>query len=61
MRAADTLLVNLKDDPLFSITIPSKIQTYLAVGRPIIAGVRGNAAELIKESGAGVIVPSRKS
>jgi glycosyltransferase involved in cell wall biosynthesis len=57
MLAADALLVHLKDDPLFSITIPSKIQTYLAVGRPIIAGVRGDAAELIKESGAGVIVP----
>ncbi len=57
MLAADALLVHLKDDPLFSITIPSKIQTYLAVGRPIIAGVRGDAAGLIKESGAGVIVP----
>jgi len=57
IQAADVLLVHLKDDPLFSITIPSKIQTYLAAGRPIIAGVRGDAAELIKESGAGVIVP----
>ncbi len=57
MLAADALLVHLKDDPLFSITIPSKIQTYLAVGRPIIAGVCGDAAELIKESGAGIIVP----
>jgi glycosyltransferase involved in cell wall biosynthesis len=54
LNLANVLLVHLKDDPLFRITIPSKIQAYLAVGRPILAGVRGDAAELVRMAGAGV-------
>lgn len=54
LNLADVLLVHLKDAPLFRITIPSKIQAYLAVGRPILAGVRGDAAELVRLAGAGV-------
>jgi colanic acid biosynthesis glycosyl transferase WcaI len=52
---ADALLVHLKDEPLFSITIPSKTQAYLAVGRPIIMAVRGDAADLVVAAGAGVL------
>jgi len=55
LNLADVLLVHLKDDPLFRITIPSKIQAYLAVGRPILAGVRGDAAGLVRMAGAGVV------
>ncbi len=51
---ADVLLVNLRSDPLFHITIPSKIQAYLAIGKPVLAGVAGDAAELLGRSGAGV-------
>lgn len=51
---ADALLVHLKDDPLFEITIPSKIQAYLSVGRPILCGVKGDASDVIREAGAGV-------
>ena len=56
LARAGALLVHLKDDPLFAITIPSKTQAYLAVGKPIIMGVRGDAAKLINNSGAGVAV-----
>lgn len=52
---ADALLVHLRDDPLFAITIPSKTQAYLAVGRPILMGVRGDAAAMIEEARAGII------
>jgi glycosyltransferase involved in cell wall biosynthesis len=55
LNLADVLLVHLKDEPLFRITIPSKIQAYLAVGRPILAGVRGDAADLVRTAGAGVV------
>jgi colanic acid biosynthesis glycosyl transferase WcaI len=55
LARADALLVHLKDDPLFSITIPSKTQAYLAVGRPIIMAVRGDAADLVREAEAGVV------
>lgn len=54
LHRADALLVHLKDDPLFAITIPSRIQAYLAVGRPILCGVRGNASELVQQAGSGI-------
>lgn len=54
LKAADALLVHLTDDELFSITIPSRTQAYLAVGKPIIMGVDGDAAQLIKAAQAGV-------
>lgn len=54
LSSADALLVHLRDLPLFRITIPSKTQAYLAAGRPILMAVRGDAAELIKQSNAGL-------
>ncbi|MDI1335920.1 MAG: glycosyltransferase family 4 protein [Lacunisphaera sp.] len=51
---ADALLVHLRDDPLFEITIPSKTQAYLAAGRPILMAVRGDAAALVTQAGAGL-------
>lgn len=57
LQAADVLLVHLRDDPLFTITIPSKIQAYLLSGKPIIIGVRGDAAELVAKAHAGIAVP----
>lgn len=52
---ADALLVHLKDDPLFRITIPSKTQAYLYSGKPIIMAMRGDAADLVRDAGAGVL------
>jgi lipopolysaccharide/colanic/teichoic acid biosynthesis glycosyltransferase len=56
LDASDALLVHLKDEALFGITIPSKTQFYLAMGKPIIMGVRGDAAALIEQADAGVMV-----
>ena len=55
LRLADVLLVHLKDDPLFRITIPSKTQAYMAVGRPILIGVKGDAADLVTQARAGLV------
>jgi len=52
---ADVLLVHLKDDPLFRITIPSKTQAYLYMGKPIIMAMRGDAASLVQQAGAGLL------
>ena len=52
---ASALLVHLRDDPLFAITIPSKTQTYLAIGKPILMGMRGDAADLVRAAGAGIV------
>jgi glycosyltransferase involved in cell wall biosynthesis len=53
---ASVLLVSLKNTPLFYLTIPSKIQAYLACGRPILAALSGTGAEIIKEAKAGIVV-----
>jgi colanic acid biosynthesis glycosyl transferase WcaI len=54
LRAADALLVHLKKDPLFEITIPSKTQAYMCIGKPIIMCVRGDAANLIRRANCGI-------
>lgn len=54
---ADVLLVHLKDDPLFQITIPHKIYAYLASAKPILAAVNGDAADVIEEVRAGITCP----
>lgn len=51
---SSVLLVSLKDEEIFSYTVPSKVQAYLAAGRPIIASLRGEGARVIDESGSGV-------
>ncbi|MGQ0708806.1 MAG: glycosyltransferase family 4 protein [Rhodoferax sp.] len=55
LNSADALLVHLKADELFEITIPSKTQAYMAVGKPILMAVEGDAAELVKMAGCGVM------
>jgi len=49
----DALLVSLKKSNIFSITIPGKLQSYLACGRPIIGSLDGVGAEIIREAKAG--------
>ena len=51
---ADALLIHLNADPLFNITIPGKTQAYMAVGKPIIMGVSGDASNLILMADCGV-------
>ncbi len=55
---ADVMLVSLTDTELFSITIPSKVQTYLASGKPILASLNGEGAEIINEWKAGLSCPA---
>lgn len=48
-------LVSLKDLPLFRGTIPSKLQTSMACARPIVCAVAGDATDLVRRTGAGVV------
>jgi len=57
LALADVLLVHLKRDPVYEITIPSKTYAYLASGRPILMATAGDSAHLVQELGAGVVVP----
>ncbi|NEW78109.1 MAG: glycosyltransferase family 4 protein [Gelidibacter sp.] len=50
---ADALIVSLKRNPIFSYTIPSKVQSYMACGKPIIASLDGEGAKVVTEAFAG--------
>ena len=61
LNAADALLVHLRKDPLFEITIPSKTQAYMAVGKPLLMAVDGDAADLVRQSGGGMVAGSENA
>ena len=50
---ADVLLATLRREPIFAYTIPSKLQSYLACGRPVVAALEGEGGRIVKEAGAG--------
>ena len=54
-RGASALLVSLKKDPIFALTIPGKVQSYLATGLPIVAMLDGEGAAVIAQAGAGLV------
>lgn len=57
-KYSDALFVSLTDNKIFSMTIPNKIQSYLAAGKPIIASLNGEGAKIIEDSGSGFISKS---
>jgi glycosyltransferase involved in cell wall biosynthesis len=57
LAAADICLVPLRDVPLFSTFIPSKIFEYFAAGRAVIGAVRGEAADILRAGGSIVVEP----
>lgn len=56
--SADALLVSLRADPVFALTIPGKVQSYLASGRPVLAMLNGEGARVVVESGGGLAITS---
>lgn len=58
---ASVLLASLSNQEIFSLTIPNKIQAYLAAGKPIIACMNGEGARIIELAGAGYAVPANAS
>ena len=51
--SADAMLLSLKNESIFSITIPAKLQTYLACGKPVLGMINGEAAKIINDNKAG--------
>jgi len=58
LQQAAVLLVTLADQPAFRATVPSKVQTYMAMGRPIVASLNGEGARLVREADAGLATPA---
>ena len=53
-KHANALLVSLKDEPIFSMTIPGKLQSYLAAGIPVVAMLNGEGAKVVRDSQSGL-------
>jgi len=61
MQRADTLLVSLKDHTLLNLTVPAKLQFYMAQGKPVLAMLNGDGARLVNEAECGIAVPANDS
>lgn len=58
---ADILFMALKNEPIFALTIPSRIQAYMSAGKPVVAMINGEGADLIAEADCGWTVPAEDS
>ncbi len=56
--AADAMLLSLRREPIFSLTVPGKLQSYLASGKPILAMLDGEGARIVDEAHAGFSCPA---
>lgn len=60
-QMADAMLVTLKADPVLSLTLPGKVQSCMAAGKPIIGAVDGETARIIEEAKCGFCGPAENA
>jgi glycosyltransferase involved in cell wall biosynthesis len=53
---ADVLLVSLKDELIFNVTVPAKLQAYLCTQKPILGMLNGEGAAIINDANCGLSV-----
>lgn len=58
LEGADALFLHLVKDPIYEFIIPSKLQTYIEVGKPILAGIEGEARDVVTENSLGEVFQS---
>ena len=58
---ADAMLVLLTSDKNISRTLPGKVQTYMAAGKPIIAAANGETPKIIEQAKCGYCSPAEDS
>jgi len=58
---ADILFFALKNTPIFALTVPSRLQAYMSSGKPVVAMINGEGAELLEEADCGWSVPAESS
>ncbi len=57
-EAADALLISLVNDPVLSLTVPSKLQSYMACGKPVVGLLDGEGRKIIEEAKCGLTAPA---
>ena len=60
-KISDVMLVTLEDKQYANMTIPGKVQSYMAVGKPVIGAINGSCANFIRNNGVGFACPSGDS
>src|SRR5699024_8119139 len=55
---ADALLISLSDSPDLGLTVPGKLASYMAAGKPVVASMNGAGAQAVAESGGGLVSPA---
>ena len=58
---ADAMLVTLTADPFISLTLPGKVQTYMAAGKPILAAANGEIPKVLEEARCGYCAPAENA
>lgn len=56
MAGADVQVVSLRNEPLFHLTLPGKVQSIMAAGRPMLVAAPGDAAKIVRDANAGIAV-----
>lgn len=59
-RQTDILMFALTDNKIFELTVPARLQAYMSAGKPVVAMINGEGAEVIKEADCGWSVPAEK-
>jgi len=59
-KASDFLIISLIDEPIFSVTVPAKTQTYIAAKKPILAIINGDTASIIQDNNLGLYADPSK-
>ena len=57
MAACDVAFLSFQDNELWKMTIPAKLQSYMACGMPVIASAEGETERVIKEAQCGICTP----
>lgn len=55
---ADALLISLSDSPDLGLTVPGKLASYMAAGKPVVASMNGAGFAAVQESGGGLVSPA---
>ena len=58
---ADAMLVSLRREPIFALTLPSKVQSYMACAKPVVAALEGEGERVLSASGSGIVVAPEDS
>ena len=61
LQAAEILFLHLKNDPLFEITLPSKLGSYFSIGKPVLCGVTGESSNIVNAINSGLCFASDDS